>query len=158
VVCESASLAHWCSGPSTRRQLAWCKLCLFVCLLLNPRTTEGGVGYHPPVFSKRHIFSEQIFRNASVYLWATHFHIFWWINFKKMLLPGKTVLKKVKCLGGLPPPRSQLLYKIGTKFQRLPHVFGDKVSNGTIGNTVWRNRKSEIQDGGLQSGYVYLDL
>jgi len=28
-------------------------------------------------------------------------------------------------------------------------------SNGTIGNTVRRNRKSEIQDGGLQSGNTY---
>jgi len=50
-----------------------------------------------------------------------------------------------------PPPRSQFLDKIGTKFQRLTHVFGGKESNGTIGNTVGRNRKSEIQDGGLQS-------
>jgi len=58
--------------------------------------------------------------------------------------------------GWLPPPRSQLLDKIGTKFQRLPHVFGGKESNGTIGNTVRRNRKSEIQDSGLQSGNTHI--
>jgi len=33
--------------------------------------------------------------------------------------------------------------------------FGGKVSNGTIGNTVLRNRKSEIQDGVLQSGKTF---
>jgi len=103
-------------------------------------------------------FPCNFFRNASVYLWATHFHIFWWINFKKMLLPGESVLKKVKCLGrgGYHPSRSQLLDKIGTKFQRLPPCFRGKESNGTIGNTVRRNRKSEIQDGGLQSGNTYI--
>jgi len=55
-----------------------------------------------------------------------------------------------------PIPWSQLLDKLGTKFHRLPHVFGDKESNGTIGNTVRRNRKSEIQEGGLQSGNTYI--
>jgi len=33
---------------------------------------------------------------------------------------------------------------------------GGKESNGTIVNTVRRNRKSEIQDGGLQSGNTYI--
>jgi len=37
-----------------------------------------------------------------------------------------------------------------------PHVFGDKKSNGTTGNTVRRNRKSEIRDGGLQSGNTHI--
>jgi len=51
---------------------------------------------------------------------------------------------------------SRLVDMIATKFQRLPHVFGCKESNSTIGNTVRRNRKSEIQDGGLQSGNTYI--
>jgi len=53
---------------------------------------------------------------------------------------------------------SRLVNMIATKFQRLPHVFGGKESNGTIGNTVQRNRKSEIQDGGLQSGNIRISL
>jgi len=51
---------------------------------------------------------------------------------------------------------SRLVDMISTKFQRLPLGFRGKVSNGTIGNTVRRNRKSEIQDGGLQSGNTYI--
>jgi len=51
---------------------------------------------------------------------------------------------------------SRLVDMTATKFQRLPYVFGDKVSNGTIGNTVRRNWKSENQDGGLQSGNTYI--
>jgi len=51
---------------------------------------------------------------------------------------------------------SRLVDMIATKFQGLPHIFWGKVSNGTIGNTVRRNRKSEIQDGSLQSGNTYI--
>jgi len=67
--------------------------------------------------------------------------------------------RKCEVPGGVvtTPPRSQLIDKIGTKFQRLTrYMFGGKESNGTIGNTVRRYRKSEIQDGGLQSGKTYI--
>jgi len=51
----------------------------------------------------------------------------------------------------------EVLDKRGTKFQRLYlHVFGDNESNGTIGTNNRRNRKSEIQDGGLQSGHTHI--
>jgi len=40
---------------------------------------------------------------------------------------------------------SRLVDMIGTKFHRLPHVFGGKESNGTIGNTVRRNRPLEFR-------------
>jgi len=51
---------------------------------------------------------------------------------------------------------SRLVDMIAMKFQWLPPCFWSKVSNGTIGNTVRRNRKSEIKDGGLQSGNTYI--
>jgi len=76
-----------------------------------------------------------------------------------MLLPRESVYKsEVPREGWLPPPRSQLLDKIGTKFQRLPPYFWGKESNGIIGNTVQCNRKSEIQDGGFQSGNMYISI
>jgi len=117
--------------------------------------------HHPPVFFKRHIFLREFFRNASIHLWATHFQIFWCTYIKKVcshvnLLASR---KKVKCLGGsYQPPRSQLLDKIGKKFQQLPLCFRGKESNGTIGNTVRRNRKSEIQDDSLQSGNTFISI
>jgi len=47
-----------------------------------------------------------------------------------------------------------------TKYERNSNgyhpVFGCKESNGTIGNTVRRNWKSEIQDGGLLFGNTYI--
>jgi len=54
--------------------------------------------------------------------------------------------------GGWLPPRSQLIDKIGTKFQWLPHVFGGKESNGTIGNTVRRtgSQKSKMAASNLE--------
>ena len=42
---------------------------------------------------------------------------------------------------------SQLLYKIATKFQRLPHVFGAKNYDGTIVDTARGKGKQEIKDG-----------
>jgi len=80
----------------------------------------------PLCFSNEIFFPHKCFRNASVQLWATHFHIFWCTNLKQIWLPREPVLKKeVKCLeGGYPPSRSQLLDKIGTKFQQLPKAFG----------------------------------
>jgi len=69
---------------------------------LNPRTTEGG-GYHPLCFSNAIFFPRKFFRNASVYLWATHFHIFWCINFINIMLLCESVLKKWSVLGGYHP-------------------------------------------------------
>jgi len=34
-------------------------------------------GYHPLCFPNAIFFPCKFFRNASVYLWTTHFHIFW---------------------------------------------------------------------------------
>jgi len=100
------------------------------------------------VFFKRHIFQKR-FRKLLGYslqhLLVHKLKIYFaprWICIEKSEVPK----------GGYHPPRSQLLDKIGTKFQRLPPVFRDKESNCTIGNTFQRYRKSEIQDGGLQSG------
>jgi len=93
------------------------------------------------------------FRNASVYLWATHFHIVWCINLKKRLLPGKSVLKKVKCLGGgYSPPRSQLLDKIGTEFKRLPHDLGARNPTVLLGilSDVTGSQKSKMAASNLE--------
>jgi len=71
----------------------------------QPLTLElpRGGGWLPPrlCFLNAIFFSCLFFRNASVHLWTTHFHIFWCINFKNILLPGESVLTKVKCLGGV---------------------------------------------------------
>jgi len=46
------------------------------------------------------------------------------------------------------PLVTQLSDVIETQFRCLPYVFGYKLFNGTIRNTVGWTRKSEIQDGG----------
>ena len=46
---------------------------------------------------------------------------------------------------------SQLLDKIATKFQRLPHIVGVQQLSGSIADNARCNRKSVIQDGGLQT-------
>ncbi len=43
---------------------------------------------------------------------------------------------------------SQLVGKIATRFQRLPHVSGVQQRKGAIGNTLRCNLKLEIKDGG----------
>jgi hypothetical protein len=60
----------------------------------------------PPEFFKRHYFSLRIFfAMASVYLWATYFHIFWCKMFEKRLLKRESVYQQVKCLwGGVTTP------------------------------------------------------
>jgi len=74
-----------------------------------------------------------------------------------MLLPGESVLIKVKCLvGGYHPLDLNFQTRKERNFNGYPHAFGDKESNSTIGNTVRRKRKSEIQYGGLQSGNTYI--
>ena len=47
---------------------------------------------------------------------------------------------------------SQLLDKIATKFQRLPHIFMVQQLNDTIDDTARCNRMSVIKDGGHQTG------
>jgi hypothetical protein len=51
---------------------------------------------------------------------------------------------------------SQLLHKIETKFQRLTPIFGVHQFTETHRNTVTCNRKLEIQDGGCQTGSIYI--
>ena len=46
-------------------------------------------------------FTCDFFRNASVYLSAIHFHIFWCKNLETILLPRESVHQKVKCLRGV---------------------------------------------------------
>jgi len=75
-----------------------CRSSFILCWLAYELPRGGG---YPLCFPKTIFFPCNFFRNASVYLWATHFHIFWWINFKNILLPGESVLKKVKCLMGV---------------------------------------------------------
>jgi hypothetical protein len=64
-------------------------------------------------------------------------------------------------LGGewLPPPGSQLVDEIGTKFERLPYVFRVQHLSASSLNAVRRNRKSKIQLGCHQiRKYSYLSL
>jgi len=76
----------------------------------NPRTTEGG-GYHPPVFSKRHIFSVQCFQKCfRIPLGYSLSHLL--VNkFQKHFAPRWICIEKSKVPrgGGYHPPRSQLL-------------------------------------------------
>jgi len=76
-----------------------------------------------PVCFKRHIFPREFFRNASVHLWATHFHIFWCTHFKKCCSHVNLYRKKEVPRRDFTTPRSQLLDKIRTKFKRLPTCF-----------------------------------
>ena len=112
-----------------------------------------GVDTIPPYFSTPFFSSRFFFRNASVYLSAIHFHFFWCKNLEKVLLPRQSVHQKVKCLWGVVTllPRTQLLTKIETKFQRLSPCFGVKISNYISRNAVRPNRKWQIQDDGHQT-------
>ena len=56
------------------------------------------------------------------------------------------------------PLVSQLVDEIGTKFQRLPHVFGVQQLNGSSLDAVRPNRKSEIQHGGPKSAVLISQL
>ena len=60
----------------------------------NPRITKGVGGYHPLVFFQRRFFLCGFFGNASVYLWAIQFHIFWCTISKKMWLLANLYTKK----------------------------------------------------------------
>jgi len=100
------------------------------------------------VFFKRHIFPRTFFTPLGYSLPHFVVHIF-----QKHFAPRRICIEKCEVPRELPPPRSHLLDKIGTKFQRLLPCFW---GHGTIGNTVRRNRTSEIQDGGLQSGNTFI--
>jgi len=82
--------------------------------------------YHPQCFSNAIFFSREIFRNASLIRTPLGYslpHLLVY-TFQKSLLPRESVWKKSEVpRGWLPFPRSQLLDKIGTKFQRLPACF-----------------------------------
>jgi len=121
---------------------------------------RGVITIHPPVFFKRHNFSGHIFQKRFRTLLGYSLPHLLVNKFQKHVALRWICIEKsdVSRRRWLPPPpsTSQLLDKIGTKFQRLAHVFGGKVSNNTIGNTVRRNQTSEIQDGGLQSGNTYI--
>ena len=54
-----------------------------------------------------------------------------------------------------PELRSQLRHKIATLFHRLLHMFGVQQFSSNLANTARCNRKSEIQDGGRQTGSTY---
>ena len=85
------------------------------------------------------------FGNASVYLPANQFHIFWCKNLEQIWLPRGSVYQKVKCLGRVVttrPAKYQFLQEIETKFQWLPHVLGVELSNEIDRNAVRPNRGS----------------
>ena len=56
-----------------------CSLEAIVITWINPRITRGGSGewLPPSLLFQRHFFPRGFFGNASVYLSAIHFHIFW---------------------------------------------------------------------------------
>ena len=83
-----------------------------------------GGGYHPLYFFSTPFFPRGFLGNASVYLSANHFHIFWCKNLANTLLPLESVYQKVKCLRGVPPPGAQLLEEIETQFQSFPMFSG----------------------------------
>jgi len=50
------------------------------------------------------------------------------------------------------PEVSQVLNQIGTKFRRLPHVFGVRIFNDGVGDFVYRAVQLQIQYGGQKVG------
>jgi hypothetical protein len=70
-----------------------------------------------------------------------------------LILPDVTGSRKSKMTAVKPElPLYQLLDKIATPFQRLPHTFGVQELNGNIEDTTRCKRKSGIKDGGHQTG------
>ena len=54
------------------------------------------------------------------------------------------------------PLGSQLLEEIGTKFQRLPYVFGVQQLNRSSVNAVRHKPEVRIKDGGRHTGSTYI--
>jgi len=119
-----------------------------------------GSGYNPLCFSNAIIFHAN-FSETLPYTSRLLTPTFFGAHISKQFCSHVNMSEKVKCLGGCYQlPRSQFPDKIGTKCPVLwgIHVLWGMESNGTIENTVRRNRKLEIQDGGLQSGNTNIDL
>jgi hypothetical protein len=76
-----------------------------------------------------------------------------------LTLCGPRLLRTLKVpMGGLnyPPVISQFLHKIETKFQPLTPIFGVYQFIETHRSTVTCNRKLQLQDGGRQTGSIYI--
>ena len=72
------------------------------------------------------------------------------------ILPDKTGSGNFRMVAAIPQVHiTQVLDKIATKFQRLPHIFVVRQLNRTNANTARCNRKSDIQDGGRLTGSTF---
>ena len=77
----------------------------------------------------------------------------WELNGTNGILSDVTGSRNSKMAAAKPEVHiSQLLDKTAMPFQRLPPIVGAQEVIGAILNTARCNRKSEIQDGGRQTG------
>ena len=166
------NLRPWVARGSPVRPPAWTHASFMnaqsnCCLCVTPfnlqTTAQQRRSFHDSTIRQRAIDDSNVyFFNAIIFLQFSRkrFHYTSWLfistsygaNISKNVAPSSICIPKSDVPMEVVDLRS---YEIETAFQRLPHIFGVKLSNKINRNAVRPNRNKQIQDGGLQTGSTH---